>query len=107
VGARTLSRDRASANADFQPPPSIVLANGRVVVPGEFSTMAFDRATAEEFAEEFFADAEEPPTLDEFLRIFFCNACSRHCLLLTPRCVAGRQRNTQAVEIYREMFPEA
>ncbi|MCL2238772.1 MAG: hypothetical protein FWC07_02330 [Defluviitaleaceae bacterium] len=107
VGGRAIILDRATSNADFLPPPSIVLTSGRVVVPGAVSISAFDRNTAEEFAAAFFDGAEEEPTLDEFLRVFFCDACSRRCLLLTPRCVAGRMRNNQATAIHAEMFPEA
>jgi len=105
VGTRSISKDVLSASADFHPPPAIVLTNNQTAIPGAVSTTAFVRNTAEEFAAEFFEDAEEDPSLDEFLKIFFCNACSRHCLLITPRCVAGRLRNTQATEIYMEMFP--
>jgi len=82
------------------------LTNGRTVVPGAVSISAFDRNTAEEFATEFFYGAEEEPTLDEFLRAFYCDACSRRCLLLMPRCVAGRMRNNQAAALHAEMFPE-
>jgi hypothetical protein len=107
VGGRAILLDRATSDAEFLPPPAIVLTSGRVVVPGAVSISAFDRSTAEEFATEFFYDAEEEPTLEEFLRVFFCDACSRRCLLLTPRCVAGRMRNNQASAIHAEMFPEA
>jgi hypothetical protein len=107
VGGRAIIHDRTTSDTAFLPPPEIVLTGGRVVVPGAVSISAFDRNTAEEFATEFFHDADEEPTLDEFLRIFFCDACSRRCLLLTPRCVAGRMRNNQATAIHAEMFPEA
>ena len=107
IGGRAIIHDRATVGAEFLPPPAIVLTNGRVVIPGAVSISAFDRSTAEEFAAEFFYDAEEEPTLSEFLRVFFCDACSRHCLLLTPRCVAGRMRNNQATAIHAEMFPDA
>lgn len=101
IGAREIGRD----STDYLPPPDIVLTSGRIAVPGDITSVAFARSTAVEAATEIFEDAEEDPTLDEFLTMFFCNACSRHCLLLTPRCVAGRLRNNQAVEIHQEMFP--
>ena len=107
AGGRAIVRDRATSDAEFLPPPAIVLTNGRVVVPGAVSISAFHRNTAEEFAAEFFDGAEEEPNLAEFLSVFFCDACSRRCLLLTPRCVAGRMRNSQATVIHAEMFPEA
>lgn len=105
AGTRSITRDVATASADFLPPPAIILTNNQIAVPGAVSTTAFVRGTAEDFAAEFFEDAEDDPTLDEFLRIFFCNACSRHCLLITPRCAAGRLRNTQAAEIYKTLYP--
>jgi|GEM_PF-2191649 len=107
IGGRAIIHDLAARDAAFLPPPVITLANGRVVVPGAVSISAFDRNTAEDFATEFFYDAEEEPNLAEFLSVFYCDACSRRCLLLTPRCVAGRMRNNQATAIHAEMFPDA
>jgi hypothetical protein len=107
VGGRAIIHDRTTSDTNFLPPPQIVLTNGRIVVPGAVSISAFNRNTAENFAAEFFDDAEEEPTLPGFLRVFFCDACSRHCLLITPRCVAGRMRANQATEIHAEMFPDA
>ena len=101
----SIVRDIVSPSRDYLPPPDIVLAGGRIAVPGAVTTFAFARGTAQEIATEIFAYAETDPTLDEFLSNFFCDVCSRHCLLLTPRCVAGRLRNTQAIEIYKEMYP--
>ena len=101
VGLRSLNRDGYYVAAYYA--PDIVLTNGRIAVPG--TVVAFVRSTAHEAATEFFADAEEDPSLDEFLTMFFCNACSRNCLLLTPRCVAGRLRNNQATDVHMEMFP--
>ena len=105
LGARSIGSDIRTASIDFFAPPDIVLTNNQIAVPGAVTSVAFVRGTAMEAAAEIFASTEEDPTLDEFLTMFFCNACSRHCLLLTPRCAAGRMRNNQAVEIYRAMFP--
>jgi len=105
LAARSIGGDIRTAYMDFLSPPNIVLTNNQIAVPGAVTSVAFVRGTAMEAASEIFAGTEEDPTLDEFLTMFFCNACSRHCLLLTPRCAAGRMRNNQAVEIYRAMFP--
>jgi hypothetical protein len=98
-------RSMGAGGYDFTEPPDIILTNGRIAIPGEMTSVAFVRGTAMDVAAEIFSDAEDDPTLDEFLTTFFCNACSRNCLLLTPRCVAGRLRNNQAIEIFREMYP--
>ena len=105
LGVRSIGRDMRTDALDFASPPDIVLTNNQIVVPGAVTSVAFVRGTAMQAAAEIFAGTEADPSLDEFLTMFFCNACSRHCLLLTPRCAAGRMRNNQAVEIYRVMFP--
>ena len=105
IASHLIVKDVMSSSLDYFPPPDIVLASGRIAVPGAVTSVAFDRRTAEGLAAEMFTDAEEEPSLDEFLTKFFCSACSRNCLILTPRCASGRMRNQQAIELYREMYP--
>lgn len=88
--------------------PLLTLTTGEVVDPATAPEVTkFNNATAKEFAEMVFGDAEEAPDVNEFLSRFTCSACGKRCLLTSPRCNKGRGSQDKAVGIYQEMFPEA
>ena len=88
--------------------PLLTLTTGEVVAPATAPEVTkFNNATAKEFAEMVFGDAEEAPDVNEFLSRFTCSACGKRCLLTSPRCNKGRGSQDKAVVIYQEMFPEA
>ena len=88
--------------------PLLTLTTGEVVDPATAPEVTkFNNATAKEFAEMVFGDAEEAPDVNEFLSRFTCSACGKRCLLTSPRCNKGRGSQDKAVVIYQEMFPEA
>ena len=88
--------------------PLLYLTSGEVVDPATAPEVTkFNSATAKEFAEHIFGNAEEAPDLNEFLSRFTCSACGKRCLLTSPRCNKGRGSQDKAVVIYQEMFPEA
>ena len=87
--------------------PMLNLTSGEVVDPATAPEVRkFDNATAREFAEMVFGEAEEAPDLNEFLSRFTCSSCGKKCLLTSPRCTKGRGSQEKAVVIYQEMFPE-
>ena len=87
--------------------PLLNLTNGEIVDPATAPEVTkFNNATAKEFAEMVFGDAEEAPDINEFLSRFTCSACGKRCLLTSPRCNKGRGSQEKATVIYQEMFPE-
>lgn len=98
-----------NSNSEATPPvrPMLNLTNGEVVDPATAPEVTkFNNATAREFAEMVFGEAEETPDLNEFLSRFTCSSCGKKCLLTSPRCTKGRGSQEKAVVIYQEMFPE-
>ncbi|MBQ9767333.1 MAG: hypothetical protein IJW37_04470 [Lachnospiraceae bacterium] len=87
--------------------PLLNLTSGEVIDPATApEVMKYNNATAKEFAEHVFGDAEEAPDLNEFLSRFTCSACGKRCLLTSPRCNKGKGSQEKAIVIYQEMFPE-
>lgn len=87
--------------------PLLNLTNGEIVDPATAPEVTkFNNATANEFAEMVFGDAEEAPDINEFLSRFTCSACGKRCLLTSPRCNKGRGSQEKATVIYQEMFPD-
>lgn len=87
--------------------PMLNLTSGEIVDPATAPEVTkFNNATAREFADMVFGEAEETPDLNEFLSRFTCSACGKRCLLTSPRCSKGRGSQEKAVVIYQEMFPE-
>ena len=87
--------------------PLLNLTNGEIVDPATAPEVTkFNNATAKEFAEMVFGDAEEAPDINEFLSRFTCSACGKRCLLTSPRCNKGRGSQEKATAIYQEMFPD-
>ena len=87
--------------------PLLNLTSGEVVDPATApEVMNYNNATAKEFAEHVFGDAEVVPDLNEFLSRFTCSACGKRCLLASPRCNKGKGSQEKAIVIYQEMFPE-
>lgn len=87
--------------------PLLNLTNGEIVDPATAPEVTkFNNATAKEFAEMVFGDAEEAPDINEFLSRFTCSACGKRCLLTSPRCNKGRGSQEKATVIYQEMFPD-
>ena len=87
--------------------PLLNLTNGEIVDPATAPEVTkFNNATAKEFAEMVFGDAEEAPDINEFLSRFTCSACGKRCLLTSPRCNKGRGSQEKATAIYHEMFPD-
>ena len=41
---------------------------------------------------------EGSPSEEDYLRNLFCNGCSRHCSLLSPRCNKGKKKAKEALE---------
>ena len=71
--------------------PLLNLTSGEVVDPATApEVMKYNNATAKEFAEHVFGDAEVVPDLNEFLSRFTCSACGKRCLLASPRCNKGK-----------------
>ena len=87
--------------------PLLNLTSVEVIDPATApEVMKYNNATAKEFAEHVFGDAEEAPDLNEFLSRFTCSACGKRCLLTSPRCNKGKGSQEKAIVIYQEMFPE-
>ena len=96
-----------SAEAAKDVRPLLNLTNGEIVDPATAPEVTkFNNATAKEFAEMVFEDAEEAPDVNEFLSRFTCSACGKRCLLTSPRCNKGRGSQEKAIVIYQEMFPD-
>lgn len=51
--------------------------------------------------------AEDTPTLEEYLGSLVCTACSRHCSLLYPACGKGRAQARAATADYNDLYAEA
>ena len=47
---------------------------------------------------------EEKPSLEEFLRGLRCSGCRHNCSLLSPRCMNGARKASQAESQYNEMY---
>ena len=47
---------------------------------------------------------EEKPTLEDFLRGLRCSGCRHNCSLLSPRCMNGARKASQAESQYNEMY---
>lgn len=96
-----------SAEAAKDVRPLLNLTNGEIVDPATAPEVTkFNNATAKQFAEMVFGDAEEAPDVNEFLSRFTCSACGKRCLLTSPRCNKGRGSQEKAIVIYQEIFPE-
>ena len=107
AGYSVLTQTTAAAEAVNEVRPLLNLTNGEIVDPATAPEVTkFNNATAKEFAEMVFGDAEEAPDINEFLSRFTCSACGKRCLLASPRCNKGRGSQDKAVVIYQEMFPE-
>lgn len=108
AGYSVLTQTAAAAEAAEEIRPLLNLTNGEIVDPATAPEVTkFNNATAKEFAEMVFGEAEETPDLNEFLSRFTCSACGKRCLLTSPRCNKGRGSQEKAVVIYQDMFPEA
>lgn len=108
AGYSVLTQTAAAEEAAKEIRPLLNLTTGEVVDPATAPEVTkFNNATAKEFAEMVFGDAEEAPDVNEFLSRFTCSACGKRCLLTSPRCNKGRGSQDKAVGIYQEMFPEA
>ena len=46
----------------------------------------------------------EPPKLKDYLTKLFCIGYSRRCPLTNPSCAVGRNRQTEEVQRYNEMY---
>ena len=104
-GYVSLSQDAMTAESAVR--PLLNLTSGEVVDPATAPEVTkYNKATAKEFAEHIFGDAEEAPDLNEFLSRFTCSACGKKCLLTSPRCNKGKGSQEKAIVIYQEMFPE-
>ena len=107
AGYSSLAQSMISAEAAQDVRPLLNLTNGEIVDPATAPEVTkFNNATAKEFAEMVFGDAEEAPDINEFLSRFTCSACGKRCLLTSPRCNKGRGSQEKATVIYQEMFPE-
>lgn len=107
AGYSSLTQSVISAEAAQNVRPLLNLTNGEIVDPATAPEVTkFNNATAKEFAEMVFGDAEEAPDINEFLSRFTCSACGKRCLLTSPRCNKGRGSQEKATVIYQEMFPE-
>lgn len=107
AGYSVLTQTAAAEEAAKEIRPLLNLTTGEVVDPATAPEVTkFNNATAKEFAEMVFGDAEQAPDVNEFLSRFTCSACGKRCLLTSPRCNKGRGSQDKAVVIYQEMFPE-
>lgn len=87
--------------------PLLHLTTGEAIDPATAPvTTKFDEKTARAFVAEIFGDSEEAPDLNEFLSRFTCASCGKRCLLASPSCFVGNNRQDSAVAIYQEMYPE-
>jgi len=48
--------------------------------------------------------AQNVPSLEEFLRNLRCSGCRHNCSLLSPRCMNGARKASQAESEYHEMY---
>ena len=48
--------------------------------------------------------AEEKPSLEEYLGNLICTGCGKRCSLLAPRCRKGEMQAQSAMEDYEEMY---
>ena len=48
--------------------------------------------------------AEEKPSLEEYLGNLICTGCGKRCSLLAPRCRKGEMKSQSAMEDYEEMY---
>jgi len=94
----------AIRDANCCEPPVILLANGKEAGSAS-DTIKFVKADAKAQAMAQWPD--EVPELNEFLSKFRCSGCSKNCLLIAPSCINGKTKNSQAIEIYAELYPEA
>ena len=107
AGYSSLTQSAMAAESAQEVRPLLNLTNGEIVDPATAPEVTkFNNATAKEFAEMVFGDAEEAPDINEFLSRFTCSACGKRCLLTSPRCNKGRGSQEKATVIYQEMFPE-
>ena len=107
AGYSSLTQAVIAAETAQEVRPLLNLTNGEIVDPATAPEVTkFNNATAKEFAEMVFGDAEEAPDINEFLSRFTCSACGKRCLLTSPRCNKGRGSQEKATVIYQEMFPE-
>ena len=107
AGYSSLTQSVIAEEAAQNVRPLLNLTNGEIVDPATAPEVTkFNNATAKEFAEMVFGDAEEAPDINEFLSRFTCSACGKRCLLTSPRCNKGRGSQEKATVIYQEMFPE-
>ena len=107
AGYSSLTQAVIAAETAQEVRPLLNLTNGEIVDPATAPEVTkFNNATAKEFAEMVFGDAEEAPDINEFLSRFTCSACGKRCLLTSPRCNKGRGSQEKATVIYQEMFPD-
>lgn len=52
-------------------------------------------------------NAQEIPSLNDYLGKLFCTACSRRCSLLSPNCTRGEQQAKAATEEYNSLYLSA
>lgn len=64
--------------------------------------------STEESKEEQLSDEdeyqEEKPSLSEYLRGLRCSGCRHNCSLLSPRCMNGSRKASQAESAYYEIY---
>lgn len=65
-----------------------------------------DGQQSEEQTEEESEDesVEDKPSLEEFLRGLRCSGCRHNCTLLSPRCMNGSKKASQAESQYYQMY---
>ena len=58
----------------------------------------------EEYYEEQIEPEPEVPTLEEYLQKLRCSGCRHNCSLLSPRCMNGARKASQAESEYYSMY---
>ena len=63
-----------------------------------------EESSEDEYIEEQIEPEPDVPTLEDYLRNLRCSGCRHNCSLLSPRCMNGARKASNAESEYYQMY---
>ena len=63
-----------------------------------------ENVSEKEYIEEQVEPEPDVPTIEEYLRNLRCSGCRHNCSLLSPRCMNGARKASQAESEYYALY---
>ena len=97
------SKNDSSISAATDEPPTNAAANDDSARITEAAQTIAQNDVTEAITQP---QADNPPSLEDYLSNLFCSGCHKHCPLISPRCGRGAEQAEIAKEEYMQIYGE-